>query len=836
VFRPRAAALFLKSSAVQKGFPAFLWKAWSAYAQAKRQYDAELIDEEPGKPIPSYAWTHRPEYQFSQLSLEVDKIQREFTDESGQTQEQELLLDQSDGKIPTIRSDDELVSVFYSLIQQQQSRLRPLEGEQELVFGFGASEVRVTLSATGKVEFKDIAHIDFLDPVDFLTIRLYVNHDAGNTLWEWAFTRNGLHVYFQVLGNTETRNNKVENDIEILSLLQGPPLTAAAEAAQEATVRTLGGMRLRYRYQPPAHDGIELKKVEWKIAKRGRYCNNYGVLPNSCTQKESDQVFEQRLTAGVTDANIYWEPMKDSVIPQIGVNDTDWSNWAGTVTNDDGVKAHLKAEYTIPAGEPNKRVTKYYEQEFVIKTRELKPEAVPANVMKGSDVQMLEAILWQLGISPQKGVGYKVKSKAGISGRRIYSAIGKGLTNTCDGSDNKTRNIFSGGWDACAEGNVSMEGMVRRFKGRHISAEEDNKFARSGGANSTGVVDDATLGDLAKAWTSYYGVYQRYSQSGVIGLNYPDVNSWLETAVKLFDDGLGTDVPATYTKAKHESVLTLAGLSATAKTREELLKAWKSREAESHWGQGKPPTPYRMTEGGADELGSMSFNQVQFHFRYSRLPYKVHKNAGLNYFDPSDNLKGFVVHLSARPVADDATGLSHTGPFYAAFNTSSYPKAHGTTANLKGYKNCSDGVCGTLQTIAAKDDDYELLAKGVAAYNSTPGNKSWPNILKEKAKGSCASCEYSIDVRNVRYKLPYRQYIWKGGKYPKYELNADGTTKTDAQGNPVLHPKSEQDWCFAYGEQEWMSPALNPLTKVPLDWTGYKDAAEADEALQMNCN
>jgi hypothetical protein len=767
------------------------WKAWSAYAQAKRQYDAELIDEEPGKPIPSYAWTHRPEYQFSQLSLEVDKIQREFTDESGQTQEQELLLDQKDGKIPTIRSDDDVVSVFYSLIQQQQSRLRPLEGEQELVFGFGASEVRATISATGKVEFKDIAQIDFLDPVDFLTIRLYMNHDAGNTLWEWAFTRNGLHVYFQVPGNTETRNNKVENDIEILSLLQGPPLTAAAEAAQEATVRTLGGMRLRYRYQPPAHDGIELKKIEWKIAKRGRYCNNYGVLPNSCTQKESDQIFEQRLTAGVTDANIYWEPMKDSVIPQIGVNDTDWSNWAGTATNDDGVKAHLKAEYTIPAGEPNKRVTKYYERDFVIKTRELKPESVPANVMKGSDVQMLEAMLWQLGISPA--------AKIGTYGTRLKK-------------DKRA---------SYETGTPSLEKMVKRFQGRNVSNAAG--ATTNGGGGQSGVVNTKTIQQLERVWIQYIAAYEKPSYSTPI-LTSAVTDKWLEPAIALWNTGYSTIADGTYTQEKHDAMLTAAGLTAGAKSREDLLRKWKTQEVASHWGQGSPITPYRMTEGGSDEYGSLSFNQVLYKYRYSDIPCKGHKDAAFNFYDPIDNIRGFALHTAIKPTAKD----NCPGAFDVAYRLGSFTKTHSNPAPLKYRHNTT----GTLTAISNEDDAYEVLAKAIAGYNGGLEfwkKDSWANLLRQTQLpsdnktfantlgGRCSSCKYSIEVRNVRYGLPYRQYIWKGGKYPKYDLDADGEVKKDAQGNPILHPKSEQDWCFAYGEQEWIGG---------VKWSDAKDYSE----------
>lgn len=254
----------------------------------------------------------------------------------------------------------------------------------------------------------------------------------------------------------------------------------------------------------------------------------------------------------------------------------------------------------------------------------------------------------------------------------------------------------------------------------------------------------------------------------------------------------------------------MAGLGSTAKTRVDLLIAWKAREADSHWGSraGHPPTDFRMTEGGADELGSMSYNQVQFHFRYSRKPYNVHKNANLNYFDPEDNLKGFIVHTAGKPTAT-GSGLSMSGSFYQAFSANSMAKGYGTSGPV-GYKNCDDaGVCGAMKKLGIKEDNYELLAKAIAAYNLNPGGSAWPNILKDKPKGSCASCGYTIDVRNSKSKLglPYRQYIWKGGKNPADMpiLDANGSPELEADGvTQKVHPDAGKDWCFAYGESEWM--------------------------------
>ncbi|WP_193345321.1 hypothetical protein [Cellvibrio japonicus] len=523
------------------------WKSWSAWNQLKRAYDAEQLDSEPIKPRAAYSWYLRPEYQFSQLSLEVESIIREYTDESGNKNEQELLVEQEgEGRIPTIRSNDDLITVFYSLIANNLNRLTPLEGEQEWVFGLGASEVKATIGKGGEIRFDNLSHIDYLDPTDLLSIRLYLNHDAANTLWEWVFTRNGLHVYYEVPGNTQEKSKRalpnmadihcgsgasgpaICSDIEILSLLakedEQPTVTPPNAAPQqpEPKIKTLGGMRLRLRYIPPNLDGLEVKKVTWNIGYKGRYCNRYGVDTVGCITKEAGSDYEHQfgipqLPNTTGDWSVYWEPVKDG-----SEEETDWSNWAGTQTTDKGVAATMKAEYTIPVQGTGSsgvvtpvKLTKYFDQTFTFNTRELKPATGTEEPMKGSDVAMLEAMLWQLGISPQKGSDYQANSNAGLSGNRIYSNRGndkkgnpRGFTENCDGTDAKVRDIYSGGWNTCAAGKVAMEGMVRRFQGRHISAKEAGKFSRSGGKDSSGIVDNQTLKDLGGRWGEYYQVYQ----------------------------------------------------------------------------------------------------------------------------------------------------------------------------------------------------------------------------------------------------------------------------------------------------------------------------------------
>lgn len=514
----------------------------------------------------------------------------------------------------------------------------------------------------------------------------------------------------------------------------------------------------------------------------------------------------------------YWEPLN-------GNYEHNWSNWAGTETDDKGISALLEAEYTVPANSVNSSgdvisvpSLRRFKQPFTVNTRELKPATGTEKPMQGSDVAMLEAMLWQLGISAQKGRDYQHNSNAGISGNRINSKRASGVqTENCDGTDAKARDIFSGGWDACTPGKVALEGMVRRFKGRHISAADAGKFARAGGANSTGIVDAQMLTDLDAAWGRYYPVYKTHQTRPTIALTDSIVVAYLDEVVQLWQNGSGASMPATYTDTVHNSVLNLAGISASGKSQKDLLKAWKSRETDTHWGSnaGYPKTNYRMTEGGADELGSMSFNQVLFHYRYSRKPIQVHRDFNYNYYDPRENMLGFAVHTSAFS-AGDATSLNHAGSLYEAFAKRSLADKYSTANGLVGYRHCATATaCDTVAISALntdkKDDDYELLARAVLRYNAgAAGNRgiSWPDLLRTKS--GCTGCgmEYSIDIRNKRFGLPYRQYIWKGGK--GVDVNGDGEIK-DIVAAPTATPpvievtETTVDWCFAYGEREWMS-------------------------------
>jgi hypothetical protein len=245
----------------------------------------------------------------------------------------------------------------------------------------------------------------------------------------------------------------------------------------------------------------------------------------------------------------------------------------------------------------------------------------------------------------------------------------------------------------------------------------------------------------------------------------------------------------------------------------------------------------------------MSFNQILYKYRYSSTPCTRLEDAGFNFFDPIDNLKGFTLYSALTP----GGGQSCPGTFHYAYSSKTYKKTHKTGKPVKYFHQV-----GQLKDLALSDDDYEIFAKAVAGYNGSMGfwkEHTWAHILantrkstqyeknagkfSNKIDGACVSCAYSIDVRNVKYGLPYRTYIWEGEKAK--DKNNDGEIK-NIEANPNSVPpvlaSNEEGWCFAYGEKEWMAGGTikGDDGKIrSIIFTDYKDIAELDDSKQVDC-
>ena len=160
------------------------WQEYSQYRTILRnQNDNTPQSERPIKPLPAYVWQRRPEYQFSQFDLEINELNLTTTGANGEPEVVNIL----DDPTPTIPGGDEMLSVLYSLISSEQSRLTPIDGERQLVLAVGETEMILTIRADGSITFNDLGSLAGLEPEDFLSIRIYANNDSANILWEFAF-------------------------------------------------------------------------------------------------------------------------------------------------------------------------------------------------------------------------------------------------------------------------------------------------------------------------------------------------------------------------------------------------------------------------------------------------------------------------------------------------------------------------------------------------------------------------------------------------------------------------------------------------------------------------
>lgn len=166
---------------------------WLAYREYRRLLKAGEDPDtatppdtgvDPIRPVPTYTWNHRPEYQFSRYSLEIDEINRVDIDPDTGAETKEDIYDTD---TPVIGSSDDLIEVLYSLIGPEFDRLTPIDGGQDLILAIGEHETRIEMGEDNTLRFDNIEHLAGLDPEDFLSMRLYLNQDAGNVLWEYAF-------------------------------------------------------------------------------------------------------------------------------------------------------------------------------------------------------------------------------------------------------------------------------------------------------------------------------------------------------------------------------------------------------------------------------------------------------------------------------------------------------------------------------------------------------------------------------------------------------------------------------------------------------------------------
>jgi len=169
-----------------------------AYKKAKK----DQPDKEFTKPKPLYWWAYRPELQFSVYELAVNEIQPVYGEQIGDNilEDDKPIINSREGFLEAPTSSDEFLRLIYDLQSNQNDALAgySFDGDKELIFAFGEQEIKATVTQGGGstriLEFDDLSVLSGLDPEDFLSMRLYLNNDAANILWEWAFSGEGRVV------------------------------------------------------------------------------------------------------------------------------------------------------------------------------------------------------------------------------------------------------------------------------------------------------------------------------------------------------------------------------------------------------------------------------------------------------------------------------------------------------------------------------------------------------------------------------------------------------------------------------------------------------------------
>ena len=440
--------------------------------------------------------------------------------------------------------DDNLdfVKLLYGLIEPVKASLAPFGVLRELVFSIGGEETAVSLlnGQSGPPAYS----VQFEHPEHIAQLTsadfLTISLYQNNDAANvlWEYNLSGVFAYYK-LPHVEHLLKKTKKS-----------------ADNNKEFRILGGTRTKFSYYPKLDEG-DITKYEWSFSQPGTFKEDYSYSAGEASDTNKQTV--------------YWEP-------------EEWKD-----------DHYIIGTLVIELADGGSR-TKL----FKVTSRELKPDSSKA--MEGSDVAMLEEVLWQLGVSPQYG-------SPGSQGARIDSNRGKPSykdTETCNAQPQPAddRSVFYTGWSNCSSGQVSLEFMVRRFQGRSTSKSKKGNQ----GLNMTGVVNktNGTLDQLKKVWAHYHQAYDEFSNTPYTMTNIPE--AWWDSVTTVLAEGgdapyieakKSYTLPATYTATSHSTITGKFPADASAIEVVDILKAWVRQESGGTlWGEGSPTTPYRVHEGG----------------------------------------------------------------------------------------------------------------------------------------------------------------------------------------------------------------------------------------------
>lgn len=587
---------------------------------------------------------------------------------------------------------------------------------------------------------------------------------------------------------------------------------------------SLGGMRLRFAYSPSPAEVPVVSNIRWELGSdtaetKGRICSSFKI--DSCSEEPAPKhVLEANPSENAKIKTVFWEP----------------EEWL--VTN--ALTAKLVVEYNDPAN-PG-RAPK--EESFKVNSRLLQP--VADDQMKGSDVGMLEDVLWRLGFSPQ--LGYP-----GASGNRIDSINPAALA--------KQRDVFSVGHGYKDRTNAVtdrkpgyIEKKVRRLQGHYYaSGTGSQRVVSSGEAGSaagtpSGIVDNSTLLKIKELYTHYLTAYSNYNNKPVIGVRQA-TQDMLNNAMAGWDE--------TYTETIHSGDPANANDTGVLDagetvTRKDLLVAWIKQEGGSQWGKGYPATHFRITEGGGDEYGSIGFNQILFQYSYGAN--KDNCVDGMNMMDPSENLRAFGLFTSITNAPGNDPPRNCDRPLWHIFanneyilnynnQTDAFPVS--TLPRLRGYYRSAGNISWIGSADTYHDDKYDRLSKAIMGYNagqSKMGSDSWLKLLLRVApvRGYKSSntyerpahgIQYSINVKNVRAGMRYKTFRLE------WQVSAQEaeTSVLFFEGDTFCFDYSEMDW-FNSDRQVGKDSSGNPIYAPVRWWTTVRDEVLNGVTDEVSCS
>ena len=87
--------------------------------------------------------------------------------------------------------------------------------------------------------------------------------------------------------------------------------------------------------------------------------------------------------------------------------------------------------------------------------------------------------------------------------------------------------------------------------------------------------------------------------------------------------------------------------------------------------------------------------------------------------------------------------------------------------------------------------------------------------------------------------LPFVTYIWHGGIQPDEipQRDEDGNIITGENNLPVMveNPEAGQEWCFAYGEREWMDASVFNTVREQTERHIYRRSRDGDINAEVGC-